>query len=66
MEMAEEEDAVSRRPATFTKTDLKRALTVASETGPDYAVRVTRDGALEIYRRVVERDEPYQVQVAVI
>ena len=57
---------MSRRPATFTKTDLRRALTVASETGPDYAVRVTRDGALEIYRRVVERDEPYQVQVAVI
>lgn len=64
--MAEEEDAVSRRPATFTKTDLKRALTVASETGPDYAVRVTRDGALEIYRRIVERDEPLQVRVAVI
>lgn len=63
--MAKEEDAVSRRPATFTKSDLKRALTVASETGPDYAVRVTRDGALEIYRRVVERDEP-TLQVAVI
>jgi hypothetical protein len=64
--MAEEEDAVSRRPATFTKTDLKRAMAVATETGPDYAVRVTRDGALEIYRRMVERDEPLQVQVAVI
>jgi len=57
---------MSRRPATFTKSDLKRALTVASETGPDYAVKVTRDGALEIYRRIVERDEPLQVRVAVI
>jgi len=55
-----------RRPATFTKSDLRRALVVASETGPDYAVRVTRDGALEIYRRVMERDEPSISHVAVI
>lgn len=57
---------MSRRPATFTKADLKRALVVASETGPDYAVRVTADGALEIYRRVVERQETSQPVVAVI
>ncbi len=57
---------MSRRPATFTKADLKRALVVASETGPDYAVRVTKDGALEIYRRVVERQETSQPVVAVI
>lgn len=46
---------MSRRPATFTKADLARALAVASEAGPDYAVRVTRDGALEIYRRTPEK-----------
>lgn len=49
---------MSRRPATFTKADLSRALSVAAETGPDYAVRVTRDGALEIYRRTPEKAEP--------
>jgi hypothetical protein len=55
-----------RRPATFTKTDLKRALVVAAETGPDYAVRVTKDGALEIYRlRTVEPEKQFQ-QVATI
>jgi hypothetical protein len=49
---------VSRRPSTFTKSDLKKALAVAAETGPDYAVRVTRDGALEIYRRAGEKEVP--------
>jgi hypothetical protein len=49
---------VTRRPATFTKSDLKKALAVAAETGPDYAVRVTRDGALEIYRRAGEKEVP--------
>lgn len=48
---------MSRRPATFTKADLSRALAVAQEAGPDYAVRVTRDGALEIYRRAAEKPE---------
>lgn len=47
---------MSRRPATFTKSDLKRAMAVACETGPEYAVRVTRDGALEIYRKAMEND----------
>lgn len=48
---------MGRRSATFTKADLARALAVAAEAGPEYAVKVTRDGALEIYHRGQERPE---------
>lgn len=44
--MAEEEDAVSRRPATFTKSDLARAMAVAREHG--MTVEVAPDGTLRI------------------
>lgn len=53
---------MSRRPATFTKADLARALAVAQEAGPDYAVKVTRDGALEIYRKANNKSEPLDAQ----
>jgi hypothetical protein len=46
---------VSRRPSTFTKADLARALACAADAGPDYAVRVNRDGSLEIYRRAQDK-----------
>ena len=48
---------MSRRPATFTKADLARALACAADAGPDYAVKVNRDGSLEIYRRGPEKAE---------
>jgi len=46
MELAKKEDAVSRRPATFTKADLARALAVAREAG--MTVEVAPDGTLRI------------------
>jgi hypothetical protein len=46
---------MSRRPATFTKADLARALAAAADAGPDYAVKVCRDGSLEIYRRTPDK-----------
>lgn len=54
---------MSRRPATFTKADLSRALAVAQEAGPDYAVRVTRDGSLEIYRQQGKPEVPYSGEI---
>jgi hypothetical protein len=54
-----------RRPATFTKADLSRALAAAAEAGPDYAVKVNRDGSLEIYRKASDRpaDVPYKGEI---
>ena len=48
---------MSRRPSTFTKADLARALACAADAGPDYAVKVNRDGSLEIYRRGADKPE---------
>jgi hypothetical protein len=54
-----------RRPATFTKADLARALAAAADAGPDYAVKVHRDGTLEIYRKPSDRPEdvPYKGEI---
>jgi hypothetical protein len=56
---------MSRRPATFTKADLARALAAAADAGPDYAVKVCRDGSLEIYRRVSDTapETPYKGEI---
>lgn len=47
---------MSRPPARFTETDLKRALKAAREVGgEDMAVRVFPDGSFEIYWKSPEQ-----------
>lgn len=48
---------MSRPPARFTESELKRALKAAREVGGDeMAVRVLSDGSIEIYRKVQQEE----------
>jgi hypothetical protein len=61
MELAQKEDAVSRRPAAFTKADLARALSVAREHG--MTVEVAPDGTLRIVPVTTDAKAVYRGEI---